>query len=335
MDRNPKRPRHADRVAIATDLQQLLHRGRISNDGLLRLLKDVRKRNMNLDAVSKHAVRDAFLDRTKAMGLTTRMPLASGEGHFDWFFVNPNALVSNLVAESAELQRAFAEALRRHPSSMARPWRLVLGFDEFAPGNKFRVDNARKCMVLSFSFLELEFLESEKLWFTPVCVRTTSVHSCEGGWSAFLKRYLRTHLFGPNGIATAGLALTIDGQQTAVFARLSNLLTDGDGHRVSLDWKGHGSMKPCVKHPNVLRKGSDLAHRRRGFCEIGHTRFGDFQQWSTAEACDCMQALRMAERHVAEGRLTRVDYQDLQKAAGSGWGRLQFKLHLCSKRLSR
>ena len=124
------------------DLQQLLHRGRISNDGLLSLLREVRKRNVDLDAVNRHTVQDAFLDRTKAMGLTIRMPLASGDGHFDWFFVNPNTLVSNLVAESAELQRVFAEALRRHPSSMASPWRLVLGFDEFAtsfgwtmPGN--------------------------------------------------------------------------------------------------------------------------------------------------------------------------------------------------------
>ncbi len=249
------------------------------------------------------------------MGVTLQMPRISG-GTFDWFFVRPNVLLESLVAESAELQHAFADALKRWPSSPSRPWRLVVGHDEYAPGSKFRVDNMRKCFVLSFSFLELEFLESEAVWFTPVCVRTSQVGDCIGGWSAFLKAYLRFHLLGADGIQTAGLALTIDGEHHVIFARLHNLLTDGDGHRVSLDWKGQGSTKPCIKHPNVLRKGSGLAHRRATFYEIGHTVHGDFQTWSTADACECMEALGTARGHVAAGRVTNADYGDLEKAIG-------------------
>ena len=36
--------------------------------------------------------------------------------------------------------------------------------------------------------------------------------------------------------------------------RLSNLLSDGDGFRSALDWRGGSSLKPCFIHDNVLKK---------------------------------------------------------------------------------
>lgn len=308
-----KRPRLANRVE---SLQRLLHVGRVSNKGLLRLLTGLRESNA-LDIANRNNLRTAFLDRARAMGVILQMPLVSG-GHFDWFLLNPNTLVANMVAESVELQRVFGEALRRHPCSMQHPWRLVVGYDEFAPGNKFRVDNHRKCFVLSFTFMELDFLESELVWFTPVVVRATKVHECAGGWPAFLRRYLGLHLVGARGVQTAGLGLTLDGEPRVIFARLSNLLTDGDGFRVSLDWKGHASMKPCLKHPNVLRKDSGLAHRQPGFCEIDHATHTDFKPWTTADACDCMQALGQARRQLEAGRITAADFSLIEKATGCG-----------------
>jgi len=142
------------------------------------------------------------------------------------------------------------------------------------------------------------------------------VDRCQGGWPALLKTYIRMHLLGSSGIATAGVALLLNGSPHVIFARVSNLLTDGDGHRVSWDWKGQGSMKPCIKHVNVLRKGSGLVHRRPGFVEITHARHADFRQWTTADACDCMGALSNAQEHVRDGRVTHAKYKDLEMAIG-------------------
>ena len=114
-----------------------------------------------------------------------------------------------------------------------------------------KVDNRRKAMVLSFTFAELGQVA---LWAVPVCVRSQMLHAVKGGWSCMLKHCLLRQLCGPDGLATAGMVLDLAGEPLLAHARLTNLLTDGDGWRSALDWRGHASLKPCFKHYNVLRK---------------------------------------------------------------------------------
>ena len=109
-------------------LRALLHRGRISNDGLRELLTALQQQNIDLEDAAKQGVhRDAFLDRTRRMGVKVQMPLADGSGHFDWFFLNPNTLLASMVMESKSLQKHFASALQRHPSTADQPWRIAVG----------------------------------------------------------------------------------------------------------------------------------------------------------------------------------------------------------------
>lgn len=69
-------------------------------------------------------------------------------------------------------------------------------------------------------------------------------------------------LLGPSGLASAGLPLLIGDEHRMLYGRLANLLSDGDGHRQGLDWKGANGLKPCFKHSNVLKKdGVRLAVR--------------------------------------------------------------------------
>ena len=75
-----------------------------------------------------------------------------------------------------------------------------------------------------------------------------------GGWSTMLRLFLERLLVGPCGFATVGVPLLIDGEHRLVFARLTNLLSDGDGHRQALGWKGASGLKPCFKHFNVFKK---------------------------------------------------------------------------------
>ena len=183
------------------------------------------------------------------------MPLIEG-GFVDWEFADPNTLLVSLVEHSSALNRLFTEAVRISPPSVVKPWSLVVGFDEFVPGNKLKVDNKRKTMVLSFSFLELgqAALSQGLAWQAPVCLRASLIHSVVGGWSHFLKVYLQRQLAGPCGLSTSGVALVLSGQPVMLFARFTNLLSDGDGLRQALDWRGHGSLKPCFKHFNVFKK---------------------------------------------------------------------------------
>jgi hypothetical protein len=80
------------------------------------------------------------------------------------------------------------------------------------------------------------------------------VHEAVGGWSHLFRVYLEHQLLSPGGLAVGGVPLTIDGQPVLIFASLHNVLGDGEGLMKAFDWKGASSMKPCVKHYNVLRK---------------------------------------------------------------------------------
>ena len=77
-----------------------------------------------------------------------------------------------------------------------------------------------------------------------------------GGWSHMLRAFLERLLLGPAGLASVGLPAPVGGEMRMLFAKLTNLLTDGDGHRQALDWKGASSLKPCFKHFNVFKKES-------------------------------------------------------------------------------
>ena len=78
-----------------------------------------------------------------------------GGGQWQWHLCQPNLLFSTMVSESKPLQTLLKETFLSSPSSRERPWSLVVGFDEFVPGNKLQLQPSRKAMNLSFTFLEL------------------------------------------------------------------------------------------------------------------------------------------------------------------------------------
>jgi hypothetical protein len=78
--------------------------------------------------------------------VVVNMPLIGLDETFPWEFVHPSRVVPQMVAESPLLAGVFKRAIARYPPSMEHPWRLVVAWDEFAPGNKLKVDNSRMSM---------------------------------------------------------------------------------------------------------------------------------------------------------------------------------------------
>ena len=91
-------------------------------------------------------------------------PREEGE-ELQWTLLHPAKLVQQLVDESPALAEAFGKAANRSAPSQERLWRIVLGFDEFALGNMLKYNNARKTMVSSFTFIELELCHFDDAWF--------------------------------------------------------------------------------------------------------------------------------------------------------------------------
>ena len=63
---------------------------------------------------------------------------------------------------------------------------------------------------------------------------------------------------------TGGVPVTVDGVPKLVFAKLSNVLADGEGHAKAWDWNGAQSLRPCVVHYNVMKKARVVTQRRSG-----------------------------------------------------------------------
>jgi hypothetical protein len=237
-------------------LQRLLHTGGVSIDGLSKLLKQ-----LHCDVASRSTLRREN-DRVFAeLCFREELPLHNG-GSWGWEFADPLKLLVARIEHSPEVARLFLDAVRRSPPSQEHPWSIVVGFDEFIPGNKLQADNRRKTMVLSFSFLELGqlALSRDAAWVTPICVRTAMLKQIAGGWPCCLKIFLRRLLLGATGIAVGGVPVTLGGQHYILYGTVTNLLSDGDGLRIALDWKGQGAIKPCFKHFNVLKKDRTGSH---------------------------------------------------------------------------
>jgi len=187
-----------------------------------------------------------------------------------WELADPGKLLQLELAHSPRLQHRYGLALQRHECTVENPWRIWVGFDEFAPGNKLSIDNRRKCMCTYYNFLELgqHTLSQAATWLVTSVVRTELCKAMDGGWSAMLALLLRRMFLSIQGFGTAGVPVLINGAYTMIYAKLGVNMSDGDGMRMAYLWKGASGLKACLKHSNVLKRNSDLADRVPGHVEI-------------------------------------------------------------------
>ena len=127
---------------------------------------------------------------------------------------------------------------------------------------------------------------------------------------------------GQSGLLTVGVPARIGGQDRLLFAKLTNLLSDGDGHRMGWDWKEASSLKPCWKHFNVFNKDSGLAYRRPGFVEIDSTDPARLRSWSASQVYRAADAVAAAAGKTAAGKMSKTDFEELEKSVGINDGML-------------
>ena len=295
-------------------LQDVVTSGSLSNSGLLKILKTLKVGPEDVRDASKREVDEAYHERFNKFRITATFPVKDGST-FDLEYAEPALLLAELIAESPCLSTAYKAALDSSPN---REWDMVVAFDEYTPGNKLRPDNRRKVMNLYFSFLNLgqTALFDDVAWVVPLAIRHSKLVEVVGGWPHVLQVFLRRLLFGPHGLATVGLALLIEGRSYTMKARISCLLSDGEGIKVAFDWRGGSSMHPCVKHWNVLKKGSDLAHRRECCVEVTCSDATQYRPWSQSTISTTIGALNEAQRRVDAGALPKVRLQELQTGLG-------------------
>jgi hypothetical protein len=298
-------------------IDRLLHVGNVSNKGLLKILSIVRQ-ELDLPIHATPWELDAAAQaRFNIVRTCIHMPLVGG-GTFDWHLCDPNALLARMVEDSPCLSELYMRAVSTNPPSFERPWTLLIGFDEFSPGDKFSCNNLRKSMMLNFSFLELgrAALSTDLCWFTPVCVRTQKISKVRGGWSHMLRLYLRLQLLGPSGLTTAGTPIMLNGKAVLIYAKLRCVVADGDGLRLALDWVGASGLRPCWKHNNVMKKDSDLASRSANFVEIDCWDTSRFRRSDSKDIATIVDLLKVAKAKVDAGTMTATRFKEYEQATG-------------------
>ena len=138
--------------------------------------------------VSRNELLEQFHARYDLVKTSISLELNDGSWR-EWSVADPGLLLSMVLRERPELANLFAVGMDAHPCSSSLPWSIIVGFDEYTPGNKTKLNNQKKCMVTSFSFLELglENLGRDAAWMTPAISLHTSILSTKGGWSCMLK----------------------------------------------------------------------------------------------------------------------------------------------------
>ena len=118
---------------------------------------------------------------------------------------------------------------------------------------------------------------------------------------------------------TVGTAIDLGGVQQLLFAKLHILMSDGDGHRLALDWNGASSFKPCFRHWNVIGKdeAGRLEHAPCGkYVDITEDDCSRFKLWPTADFLQMADLLaEAADTHLAGGMSTRKLLQ-MRKSLG-------------------
>lgn len=132
----------------------------------------------------------------------------------------------------------------------------------------------------------------------------------DGGWACCLRLFLEYMLLNPCGLAMGGVPLPLDSGPVMLFARLSNILADGEGHMKAFDWKGASALKPCLKHGNVTKK----VGRSRGSGTSGYVIVG-VQFYRGVTAVETVVCPRGTGHPVAQPKVPSSSATDLDQGS--------------------
>ena len=133
-----------------------------------------------------------------------------------------------------------------------------------------------------------------------------------------LRAFLTTQLLGGAGLSTGGVPLKLRGESHILFARIHSILSDGDGLRQALQWSGAAGVKPCFRHPNVLKRDSDRVGRAgcTDYVEIDCSDPRSFTPWSQEALSGAVDITLRAREQLGGRRGCRAELERMQKAFG-------------------
>ncbi len=307
-----KRQFHTE--ALFSDIRELRD---VPRDKFLQFVRTLHDNPTLLDnpASARRFKQDLF-HRLDSVLVSDTFALQNGGGTFTLESCDPGELVQLTCLCAPKLAQLYWSANAEKSCSRDRPWRAIIGFDEFLPGNPTGGQHSKKTMCVYFNFVELGHatLVESATWMCPLIIPTEIETSVEGEWSRILADFLQRFFFGPTGFLTAGVAITYNDQSFVLFATLGIIMSDGDGLRKAFNWRGAGSMRPCFRHDNILRKNSGLLEQLPGFYEVSHPVPADFNLRTADDLFDSADKVEAAHRRFQTGNLGVTLFENICKS---------------------
>jgi len=233
-----------------------------------------------------------------------RLPKPDG-GEFIWHLCRLDSLMQYFSNKSKWFRDALIDVVQRCGHRL----NLVCYTDELTPGDAFSPDLPRKAYVVYVSIFEFgpKLLTRMEAWMPVALIRSSTVKSIDGGLPCVFRYLFRSWACGePLSVSTLGVIIELDRPTVFVFETVMNL-QDLDAHRAQLSWKGVGSLKPCIKCRNCMKKGHHSVTDGSWQIDITETNTDKFDLTTDADMWEVVDMI--AEAHGA-------DRERLEKAHG-------------------
>lgn len=240
--------------------------------------------------------------------LIQNMPMLTSEGnHVQIAIASFLVFIAALFARS---EGSFHAMLRdkhsQNPSTVDRPWSLILYLDEVIPGNVLgRAE--RKSWAFYASFLQFgDQLCHHDAWLTLAIARTKVVSTLEAGPSQILATILKMIFANPIVDPTLGFQLKSPSGDVRIHFRLGMVLADGAAQKQAWGSKGDSGSKFCQLCANVRATGTSEANQ--------HHNVQKLSQLVLTTDDQVLQSY--AQLHARASTCTKQEFEMWQQATG-------------------
>eukprot|EP00438_Fugacium_kawagutii_P017417 Skav234034 [mRNA] locus=scaffold2485:5120:7207:+ [translate_table: standard] len=241
--------------------------------------------------------------------LIQQMPMLTSQGsHVQLAIANFLVFIQALFARGGSFHAMLRSKFSQNPSSIDRPWSLILYLDEVIPGNVLgRAE--RKSWAFYASFLQFgDQLCHHDAWLTLAIARTKVVSTLEAGPSQIMATILKMIFTNPIVDPTLGYLLKSPTGDVRIHFRLGMVLADGAAQKQAWGSKGDSGSKFCQLCANVRATGSPTSP------DLQHHNVQKYSQLVLTTDAQVLQSY--AQLHARASTCTKQDFEMWQQATG-------------------
>ena len=243
-------------AATRKKLSNLASRNYVSEKGLASILKDVKAHIELLEQSSRSSIKRAREDAVNVSSLEGKLLRRMTIGYDDdptigleFTYIHPISMLTYAINHCQEFREAFCDRHCKQPSTIDKPWTIVLYSDEVTLGDPLsKAKGSRKVQAIYWSLKELgpDILACDASWFVLTVLRSNVVKPL-GGLSVLTRHLLETFFEDGSKIDTG-----VKCGPHLLFADIGMIVQDYDAVKYMMESKGASGIIVCFLCQNCI-----------------------------------------------------------------------------------